>query len=228
MRLAEAGAVAPDGAIVVAALAPGDDPWRPYGALFRFTAAGAISPVSGLDDQLVTAFGWASPASVAAARKSASSGPQLVSKATPAADFPHDVQVFFSKSPESNADFTAVFPVMRMVGDAGVATGALEELLRGPTPEEQAEGYYSDVGAMLVGESNCRGEPFSLRIDAGTATLKFCRMLRSAGIGQDARAEAALNATLLQFSTIQRVRILTPEGDCMFEMSGENRCLLTP
>ena len=229
MRLAQAGAVAPNGTIVVAALAPGDELWQPYGALFRFTAAGAISPVPETDGGGVTAFGWASAGSVAAARKSASMvEPQEVSKAGPGSDFPHDVLVYFSKRPESDEDFTAIFPAMRKVGDAGVAYGALEELLRGPTPEEQAAGYFSEIGANLVGESNCNGEPFTLRIEAGTATLRFCRMLTSAGIGQDARMNAALKATLLQFSTIQRVRLLTPDGDCLFDESGENRCLLTP
>ena len=118
------------------------------------------------------------------------------------------MKVFFSKRPESDADFTVVFPVMRRVGDAGVAHGALDELLRGPTPEEQAAGYFSEIGMMLVGPSNCGGEPFTLSLDAGAATLKFCQMVSSAGIGQDARTQAALEATLRQFSTIQRVRVL--------------------
>lgn len=235
MWLADAGAVAPDGAIIVAGLHSADVPFPPYGSLFRVTVNGAITAVPDPDGGGVTAFGLASAESVAAARKGTGVAPQpgisdaqSVRAKTPTADFPHDVNVFFSKRPESDADFTAVFPVARRVGDAGVAHGALEALLRGPTPDELAAGYFSQVGQMLVGPSNCGGEPFTLRLDAGAATLKFCQLVSSAGIGQDARAQAALEATLLQFSTIQRVRILTREGDCLFEMSGENRCLNGP
>jgi hypothetical protein len=50
----------------------------------------------------------------------------------------------------------------------------------------------------------------------------------SAGIGQDARVGRALDATLRQFPTIERVRLLTSDGDCLFDMSGLNRCLADP
>ena len=136
-----------------------------------------------------------------------------------------EVQVFFSKRPESDDDFTAVFPVSRTAPDAGVATAALRALLAGPTPAEAAQGYFSEVGTMLVGTSTCGGPDFTIRIDAGLATVRFCREISSAGIGQDARAQSALEATLRQFPTIRRTRLLSPSGDCLFEMSGENRCL---
>lgn len=135
-----------------------------------------------------------------------------------------EVQVFFSKRPESDADFSAVYPVTRISPDAGVATAALRALIAGPTPAEAGEGYFSEIGAMLVGPSDC-GADFTIRIEGGVATVRFCRPVTSAGIGQDARAQSALKATLLQFPTVQRVRLLTPEGDCLFDMSGENRCL---
>lgn len=140
----------------------------------------------------------------------------------------HDIQVYFSRHPESDDDFTAVFPVARIAPDAGVARAALNALIAGSTPTEAAEGYFSELGQMLVGPSNCGGSDFTIRIQAGLATVQFCRTVSSAGIGQDARVGSAMQATLLQFSTIQRVRLLTPEGDCLFDMSGENRCLTTP
>lgn len=139
-----------------------------------------------------------------------------------------EVQVFFSRRPESDEDFTAVFPVSRTAPDAGVATAALRALVDGPTPAEAAAGYFSELGTMLVGPSTCDGADFTIRIEAGLATVRFCREVSSAGIGQDARAQSALDATLRQFSTIQRVRLLTPGGDCLFDMSGLNRCLTTP
>jgi hypothetical protein len=135
-----------------------------------------------------------------------------------------EVQVFFSKRPESEADFSVVLPVTRVSPDAGVATAALRGLIAGPTPAEASEGYFSEIGEMLVGPSDC-GADFTMRIEGGVATVRFCRLVSSAGIGQDARTQSALQATLLQFPTVQRVRLLTPQGDCLFDMSGENRCL---
>ena len=139
-----------------------------------------------------------------------------------------EVRVFFSRRPESDDDFTAVFPVGRTAPDAGVATAALRALIAGPTPAEAAQGYFSELGAMLVGPSSCGGPDFTIRIEDGLATVRFCRAVSSAGIGQDARARSALDATLRQFSTVQRVRLLTQDGDCLFDMSGENRCLAAP
>jgi hypothetical protein len=135
-----------------------------------------------------------------------------------------EVQVFFSKRLESDADFSAVYPVTRISPDASVATAALRASIAGPTPAEASAGYFSEIGGMLVGPSDC-GADFTIRIEDGVATVRFCRQVSSAGIGQDARAQSALKATLLQFPTIREVRLLTREGDCLFDMSGENRCL---
>jgi hypothetical protein len=135
-----------------------------------------------------------------------------------------EVEVFFSKRPESDADFSAVYPVTRTSPDAGVATAALRALIAGPTPAEASAGYFSEIGGMLAGPSDC-GADFTIRIEDGVATVRFCRPVSSAGIGQDARVQSALQATLLQFSTIEQVRLLSREGNCLFDMSGENRCL---
>jgi hypothetical protein len=106
-----------------------------------------------------------------------------------------------------------------------VARAALRALIDGPSPAERDAGYFSELGRMLVGPSSCGEDGFTIRIADGMATVRLCRELSSAGIGQDARAQAAIEATLSQFRTIQRVRLLSREGDCLFDMSGENRCL---
>jgi hypothetical protein len=59
----------------------------------------------------------------------------------------------------------------------------------------------------------------------GTATIKFCRSLMSAGIGADARVAAEINATLKQFPNIKQVVILTKEGHCFGDGSGKDLCL---
>ncbi len=122
-------------------------------------------------------------------------------------------------------DFTAVFPVTRVAPDAGVATAAVKALIAGPTPDEVRMGYFSEIGGNLHGPSTCDGNDFTIQIAGGLGTVRFCRMLTSAGVGQDARVQSALTSTLTQFSTIRQVRLLTHEGQCLFDLSGEDRCL---
>jgi hypothetical protein len=180
----------------------------------------------GVQDQTSAATQQADAPEPAVARQETSAIRQ------PAGETWHEIEVYFSRRPESDHDFTAVFPAARRAPDAGVATGALRELIAGPTLEEAAQGYFSELGTMFVGPSNCGDHDFTIRIEngpeGGTATVRFCRTVTSAGIGQDARVQSALEATLRQFPTIQRVRLLDPAGDCLFDMSGENRCLAAP
>src|SRR4051794_16990560 len=57
------------------------------------------------------------------------------------------VKVFFSRHPESESAFSAVFPVTRVAPDRAVATAALTSLLQGPSDSERASGYFSELGA---------------------------------------------------------------------------------
>jgi hypothetical protein len=124
-------------------------------------------------------------------------------------------------------DFTAVFPVTRVAPDAGVATAALQALIAGPTSDEVRVGYFSEIGENLRGPSTCDGSDFTIQVADGLGAVRFCRMLTSAGIGQDARMQSALTSTLTQFSSIRQVRLLTHEGHCLFDLSGEDRCLVS-
>lgn len=142
---------------------------------------------------------------------------------TPATGVP--IRVYFSRHPASDATFTAVSPVKRWAPDRGVATAALAELIDGPTTDERAAGYYSELGRSLSGPSTCDGRDFQLSIRDGVATVRFCRAMTSAGIGQDARVRAQIEATLTQFSTIRSVRLLGADGHCLFDESGQDRCL---
>lgn len=143
----------------------------------------------------------------------------------PSAPAEMSVNVYFSHRTRSGSDFSAVFPVQRTVSGARPATGALEQLIRGPTSDEQREGYSSELAAMLNGPSMCGGPDFQLGIENGIATVRFCRRFSSAGVGQDARARSQLEATLKQFPTVQRVRPLTSDGHCVFDASGLDLCL---
>lgn len=138
------------------------------------------------------------------------------------------VQVFFSHRPESLDDFAMVLPVARLVRPIGrqVGTAALEALIAGPSPQEQTSGSFSELGGMLGGPSSCSGPDLRLTIAAeGLATVRFCRQLSSAGVGQDARVRSEIDATLRQFPTVQRVRLLAQDGHCLFDASGLDRCL---
>ena len=141
-------------------------------------------------------------------------------------DRPRTILVYFSRQPESDSDFTFVVPVQRSAPGPAVAEAALGQLIDGPTPEERAVGLYSELGGMLRGPSSCGGRDFALTIASGLATVRFCREVVSAGIGQDARTRTQIERTLGQFPTVQRVRLLTADGNCLFDPSGLNRCLM--
>ena len=146
--------------------------------------------------------------------------------AVPAAA-PDTVQVFFSRNPDSFNDFTAVFPLARTVpGNPGLIEQTLTALIAGPTPAEQAAGYFSDFGA-LVGSpvSTCKGLDFTLMVAQGTATVQVCRATSSAGVGQDARSQAEVEATLTQFAGVTKVIVLNAAGHCLFDESGLDLCL---
>ncbi|GCE14474.1 GerMN domain-containing protein [Tengunoibacter tsumagoiensis] len=141
------------------------------------------------------------------------------------------VKIYFSKI--NSPDLTTVFPVNRVSPDNGVATFSLQQLIIGPTSAEKNAGYVSQLHESITGNSTCTNHvDFLLSLNKkgtidqqGTTTVKFCRVLSSAGIGTDARMQAEITKTLTQFSTIQKVVILTVDGHCLGDESGLDRCL---
>lgn len=149
------------------------------------------------------------------------------------------VKVFFSKYPDSvNTDSSAVYPVNRVSPTIEVGTFALQLLIAGPTLSEQKAGYFTEINTLLSGPSHCSaplpvgGPDFTLTLnkkgsapETGTATMQFCRVTGSPGIGTDARVTAEVNATLKQFASIKKVVILTMDGHCFADESGKDFCL---
>lgn len=136
--------------------------------------------------------------------------------------------VFLARNPESYEDFAAAFPVVRAAArgaDEVLATAALESLIRGPTPEEVAAGYFSELSVMLYGDSDCGGQDFTLLIHDGVAVVHFCRHLLSSGVGQDARARSTIEATLSQFAQVRDIVLLGKGNGCLFDESGLDLCL---
>lgn len=132
------------------------------------------------------------------------------------------VQVYFPKYPDAESNFAAVAAVTRSTPTAGVARFAIEQLIAGPTQAEQGQGFAPAV--RLQGSSTCGGD-FQIAIAQQTARLQFCRTVVSNGVGDDARAQSAIQATLRQFTTVNRVVILDANGNCLGDQSGMNQCL---
>ncbi len=150
----------------------------------------------------------------------------------------YPIKVFFSQSPGSFNDFSAVYAVDRTSPTIAVGTYSLQLLIAGPTLSEQQAGYFTELNTMLSGPSSCSaplpvgGPDFTLTLNmrgplpqTGTATVKFCRDINSGGIGADARVSAEISATLKQFANIKNVVILTRDGHCFGDGSGKDLCL---
>ncbi|MGV2829589.1 GerMN domain-containing protein [Myxosarcina sp. GI1(2024)] len=144
-------------------------------------------------------------------------------KATKAESKQYSVKVFFPVSPETSDSFTKVRPVTRTTESKGVARFAIEQLIAGPTMTERQEGLIDTI--ELTGESTCGGD-FTISITQKTAKLQFCRTVPTAGIGDDARIKTAIEKTLTQFPTIEKVIILNRNGNCFKDLSGKNLCLM--
>lgn len=168
--------------------------------------------------------------------KTAVSQSNPVSKTTTRTTTTYPVKVYFSRLPLSNTNFDAVFPVDRLSPTSSTGTFAIQQLVTGPNAAESGQGYFSEIKDHLVGSSVCSpattkaGFTLSLNMkgttnEQGTATLKFCQQFSSAGVGTDARAIAEINATLMQFASIKKVVILTPDSHCFGDESGTDRCL---
>jgi spore germination protein GerM len=146
------------------------------------------------------------------------------------------VQVYFSRHPESDNNPAAVYALTRTASaGADLPVFAVNELLKGPTSSEEAEGYYSAFpGAITEGASTCGGanQVFQLVVDhrgpkpePGTVTLRFCRQVLIAGDLDGSRMTTAIQQTLLQFSQFKDVVILNSAGNCFDDLRGGNLCL---
>ncbi len=136
-----------------------------------------------------------------------------------------DLKVYFSKDPSSSDNPGISVSVNRQTERTDIATYAIEQLIAGPTSTEQVNGLYTPV--KLTGVSNCNGKDFLLSIDKNNkiATLKFCKVITSGGIGDDARIKTTIENTLEQFSTVDEVTILTKDNHCFGDESGMDLCL---
>lgn len=139
---------------------------------------------------------------------------------TPSTDKNYPVMVYFSKHPDSDNDPAKTFPVNRISSDLGVANFAINQLLVGPTAAEKGQGYFSTV-RLRAGTATA---DFKLTINNGTATLEFLKPFDHLGVVADGQADSEIKATLKQFTTVSKVIILNYQGNCEFDLSGQNLC----
>jgi spore germination protein GerM len=123
-----------------------------------------------------------------------------------------EVKVYFWRERDSTTKNPfGVSAVRRMVDAAEPARGALEALLQGPTPTEEAQGYIT----LYVKEFDIG----RLSIKNGTARVNFVASRAWPGWAGDmspGRFREAVTRTLKQFPTVRRV-IISVNGDPKFD-----------
>lgn len=147
-----------------------------------------------------TVIHTSSPASAASARSTPTQMPSSSGTASPTIA----VQAFFGNSrlDPGVQDCSRVFSVARVIPRTlAVGRAALEELLKGPTAAESAEGYLTSLNADV--------KLNALVIENGTARADFDETLER-GVGGSCRVIAIISQimkTLMQFPTVSRVEI---------------------
>lgn len=116
-------------------------------------------------------------------------------------------------------------PVIRETTRSDVATFAIEEIIKGPTPEEINQGLGQTFGTgkfvVFTDSSNCSGRDFSINVTNGTATVRFCRSTQLTGDSSGYIVTGEFVSTLKKFSTVKKVVVLNKAGQCFNNMSGK-------
>src|SRR5579883_3472821 len=95
-------------------------------------------------------------------------------------------------------------PVLMFTDRADVATYALEQYFKGPSPDIAAAGFFADVDTGAITD----GKVFTLALDNGVATVNIVQPIRFYGDLSEGRMQMAITWTLTQFKTIDSVTIL--------------------
>lgn len=91
-----------------------------------------------------------------------------------------------------------LYPVERTIRSATPERAALEELVRGPTPEEVSLGYSSMLPGLTVS---------GFKIQDGVAVAEFNGDLRLGGLLAAPRLRQQVERTLLQFEAVESVSV---------------------
>lgn len=105
----------------------------------------------------------------------------------------------------------------------------MEKMIAGPSDQDKTD-YFWFTPITLSGDSNCGGADFQITKDtsANKITVKFCKTVQTAGVGDDARITTVIKAGMEQFlseDSTKTVVVLTKDGNCFGDGSGTNQCL---
>lgn len=132
------------------------------------------------------------------------------------------VLVYFAQSQDGE---TTVSPFQRASDDPNDFIFAMEELVRGPEPDELNEGYISELQFDQGDESVCDERNFSIVAESGVFVVWLCReIVNQAHEDSRTRAFNQVDATMRQFEMVDDVVILDKERDCFASENGENMC----
>jgi hypothetical protein len=87
--------------------------------------------------------------------------------------------------------------------------------------QKHGENYEKKSGPDFLLTLNMKGAV----AQQGTATVRFCRVFWGEGTTSDSLALDQISETLLQFSSIKKVVILSKDGHCALDQSGYDYCL---
>lgn len=95
-------------------------------------------------------------------------------------------------------------PVLMFTDRADVATFALEQYFKGPSPDIAAAGFFPDVDTGSVAD----GKVFTLALENGVATVDIVQPIAFYGDLSEGRMQMAITWMLTQFKTIDSVTVL--------------------
>jgi len=141
--------------------------------------------------------------------------------------------VHFSKTPESDSDFSYTVAAARDVSQLEPVETSIAFIIAGPTATEAALGYVNPI--ILTGASNCGGSDFTTSTTLNATThlsdtqIRFCRTLPT-GIGPTAKIKSVITNTLEGLADpttyhVGTIAILDKNGNCYGDESGMNICL---
>jgi hypothetical protein len=115
---------------------------------------------------------------------------------------PREITLYFPHMERSGGDCSRVYPLNRNVpATPSMARLLTEALIQGPTDREKAEGFSFDFPRS--------GRVQSIALRDGTLTIDFTSDLQNVGGSCRVQAiRAAIEKTMLQLPTVERVRIL--------------------
>jgi hypothetical protein len=135
------------------------------------------------------------------------------------------LNIYFIERPQSLDDFTHVVAVERATTREDVAAFSMEQLIEGPTQQEEERGLATELEFQEDSRSQCGGPDFTIAIENETAVVRLCRYTETFGTtGGDARVATQIEETMLQFATVDNVVILDPDENCFGDRSGMNLC----